>query len=417
MALPDSTLLTLTGSSSGATYDADRLQRLDGDDRPLLATYDLEAAARTLTPQSLRERPRGLWRWRELLPVRDPAAIVDLGEGDTPLVAARRLGERLDLTDLRIKAEGGNPTGSFKARGMTAAVSRNAELGATSFIAPSAGNAAGALAAYAAAAGVPATVLMPVDAPLVNQIEVQVCGARLVLVEGLISDCGKVGAQIAARTGAFDVSTLKEPYRVEGKKTMGLELAEQYGWRLPDVILYPTGGGTGLVGMWKAFDELEQIGLIGAERPRMVAVQASGCAPIVRAFETGATEAEPWQGAKTRAGGIRVPGAVGDRLILQAVRDSQGTAVAVDEDDIDRAQLLAGSHGAGYVSPETGAVFAAVGELRASGWIGRDERVVAFDTGIGAKYPPPPLPGRTPTVDPGDYDLDELLAVLATDAR
>ncbi|MBS3941793.1 MAG: threonine synthase [Actinobacteria bacterium] len=415
--MPASTLVSLSGSSSGEVYDADRLWRLDpADDRPLLATYDLEAAARTMTPASLRERPRGMWRWTELLPVRDPTAIVHLGEGDTPLVAAPRLGARLDLADLRIKAEGGNPTGSFKARGMTAAVSRNAELGATSFIAPSAGNAAGALAAYGAAAGLPVTVLMPVDAPEVNKVEVLVCGARLILVEGLISDCGRVGAELAKLTGAFDVSTLKEPYRVEGKKTMGLELAEQFDWQLPDVILYPTGGGTGLVGMWKAFAELEAMGLIGPERPRMVSVQATGCAPIVRAFESGATEAEPWQGASTRAGGIRVPGAVGDRLILQAIRASEGTAIAIDETDIDRAQLMAGSHGAGYVSPETGAVIAATGELRASGWIGRDERVVAFDTGIGAKYPPPPLPGQTPVVDPADFDPEALLASLPSSA-
>lgn len=415
---PASSLVALLGSSSGATYAPDQLWRLDpADDRPLLASYDLEAAARTMTPAALRERPRGLWRWRELLPVRDERAIVHLGEGDTPLVPAPRLGARLGLDDLRIKAEGGNPTGSFKARGMTAAVSRNAELGATSFIAPSAGNAAGALAAYAAAAGLPATVLMPVDAPEVNQVEVLLCGAQLVLVEGLISDCGRVAAQLAERTGAFDVSTLKEPYRVEGKKTMGLELAEQFGWELPDVVLYPTGGGTGLVGMWKAFDELEGMGLIGARRPRMVSVQASGCAPIVRAFERGDTQAEPWQDAQTRAGGIRVPGAVGDRLILQAIRDSAGTAVAVDEDDIDRAQHLAGSHGAGYVSPETAAVVAATAELRATGWIARDERVVVFDTGVGAKYPAPPLTTRPPVVDPDDVDPDELLATLAAGDR
>ncbi len=405
-----STLTHLRGGASGASYDADVLQGLDPvDDRPLLASYDLEAAARTLTPSALRERPRGMWRWRELLPVRDPARILHLGEGDTPLIAAPRLGSRLGLDHLHIKAEGGNPTGSFKARGMAAAVSRNVELGATSLIVPSAGNAGGAMAAYAAAAGVPATVLMPVDVPEANQIEVQVCGARLVLVDGFITDCGRLGAEIAARTGAFDVSTMKEPYRVEGKKTMGLELAEQFDWQLPDVILYPTGGGTGMVGMWKAFDELETMRLIGPARPRMVTVQTAGCAPIVRAFEQGTAHAQPWDDPVTRAGGLRVPAAVGDGMVLAAIRGSNGTAIAIDEADIDRAQHTAGAGGIGYVSPESAAVIAAAGELRAQGWITRNERVVAFDTGIGVKYLPPPLPGPVATVDPDDFDLDALI--------
>jgi threonine synthase len=409
-----STLTHLRGSETAGTYDADVLQRLDGGGRPLLAVYDLERAARTMTPAALRERPRGLWRWREILPVRDPARVVDLGEGDTPLIEARRLGSRLGLDRLLVKAEGGNPTGSFKARGMATAVSRNVELGATSLIVPSAGNAGGALAAYAAAAGVPATVLMPADVPEANRIEVQVCGATLILVDGFITDCGRLGARLAERTGAFDVSTMKEPYRVEGKKTMGLELTEQLGWRLPDVILYPTGGGTGMVGMWKAFAELEAMGLIGADRPRMVAVQTAGCAPIVRAFDEGTDHARTWEEPATRAGGLRVPAAVGDALVLEAVRASGGTAIAIDEPDIDRAQRTAGSGGIGYVSPETGAVVAAAAELRASGWIGRDEVVVAFDTGIGVKYLPPSLPGHVPVVDP-TIGTDELLALITTD--
>ncbi|MBA2318934.1 MAG: threonine synthase [Euzebyales bacterium] len=410
---PSSALAHLEGSASGQTYPADRLARLDPvDGRPLLARYDLTAAARTITPRRLAaRRTGGMWRWGELLPVRDPVHIVHLGEGSTPLLPAVRLGRALGLDRLLIKCEGLNPTGSFKARGMAAAVSRAAELGAGSFIAPSAGNAGGALAAYGAAAGLPVTVLMPVDAPAANREEALVCGARVVLVEGLISDCGRLSRLVAAETGAFDVSTLAEPYRVEGKKTMGLELAEDLGWKLPDVVVYPTGGGTGLVGMWKAFAELETMGLIGSARPRMVAVQAEGCAPIVRAFAAGADHAEPWEGAATRAGGIRVPSAVGDALILRALRASGGTAVAVGEAEIDAHQRLAGRLGAGYVSPESGAVLAAIADLVARGWIAPDEQVVAFDTGVGHKYPPPPdLPA--PPVVPADCDDVERLVAL-----
>jgi threonine synthase len=380
-----------------------------GDERPLLARYDIERAARTLTEKSLgQRRTGGLWRWAELLPMRDGSNVVYLGEGDTPLLSQSRLGEALSVPRLATKAEGLNPTGSFKARGMAVAVSRAVELGVTSFIAPSAGNAAGALAAYGAAAGAQVTVLTPVDATLVNQQEVLAMGARLVLVRGLISDCGKISAALAPKIGAFDVSTLKEPYRVEGKKTMGLELAEQRGWRLPDVIVYPTGGGTGLVGMWKAFQELETLGLIGPDRPRMVSVQSEGCAPIVRAFEAGDRFAEPWQNAKTRASGIRVPSAVGDFLILDALRESGGTAVAVSEDSISEMQIFAGRMGAGYVSPESAAAFAAVPVLRGSGEIGSDDDVVVFDCGIGQKYPPPQDLPEPPVVDPDDLDIDAL---------
>jgi threonine synthase len=408
-----STLTHLEGALSGETYPADELIGLDpADGRPLLARYDIEKAARTLTDASLAERRTGgMWRWAELLPVRDRRHVVYLGEGDTPLLAQPRLGEALGVPRLVTKAEGLNPTGSFKARGMAAAVSRAVELGATSFIAPSAGNAAGALAAYGAAAGSRVTVLTPVDATPVNQQEVLAMGARLILVRGLISDCGKISAALAGRIGAFDVSTLKEPYRVEGKKTMGFELAEQRGWRLPDVIVYPTGGGTGLVGMWKAFEELEALGLIGPERPRMVSVQSEGCAPIVRAFEAGERFAEPWKDARTRASGIRVPSAVGDFLILAALRESGGTAVAVGEESISEMQKFAGRKGAGYVSPESAAALAAVPVLRERGDVDTDDEVVVFDCGIGQKYPPPELP-EPPVVDPADLDLDALVHSL-----
>ena len=409
----ESTLTHLDGSLSGAMYDADRLWGLDpADGRPLLARYDLASAARTLTRAGMASRRTGgMWRFSELLPVRDAAYRVYLGEGATPLLPAPHLGRALDVPGLLVKAEGGNPTGSFKARGMAAAVSRAAELGATALIAPSAGNAAGALATYGAAAGLTVTVVMPSDVPVANREECLVAGASVLLVDGLINDCGALSGRIAAVTGAFDVSTLKEPYRVEGKKTMGLELAEDLGWRLPDVVVYPTGGGTGLVGMWKAFDELQAMGLIDGHRPRMVSVQTTGCAPIVRAFQDDQRFATPWQNAATRAGGIRVPGAVGDFLILDALRSSGGTAVAVEEQDMDAAQRLAGRSGLGYVSPETGAVVAAVGELRASGWIGPDEQVVAFDTGIGHKYPPPPGLPEPPVVPAGEPDTEKLVAL------
>jgi len=388
----DSALTHLEGSESGARYPADRLAGLDpADDRPLLARYDLERAARTLTRDALAARRHGgLWRWSELLPVADPGRRLHLGEGSTPLLPAPRLGAALGAPRLLIKAEGLNPTGSFKARGMAVAVSRAIELGAPSLVAPSAGNAGGALAAYGAAGGVPVTVVMPTDVPAVNRDEALVAGARVILHDGLIDACGAIARRLAAEEGSFDLSTLREPYRVEGKKTMGLELAEDLGWRLPDVIVYPTGGGTGLVGMWKAFDELEQLGLIGAGRPRMVAVQAAGCAPIVRAFERGERRAEPWQDATTRAGGLRVPAAVGDTLILDALRASGGTAVAVGEDELTKAQRLAGRLLGSYVAPESGAALAGVAALRERGELDGGDEVVVFDCGIGQKYPPPP---------------------------
>jgi threonine synthase len=409
-----STLTHLEGTLSGATYPADQLMGVDPTDgRPLFARYDVERAARSLTAESLaRRRTGGLWRWTELLPVQNRNQVIHLGEGNTPLLSQPRLGKALGLPRLATKAEGMNPTGSFKARGMAAAVSRGLELGATSFIAPSAVNAAGALAAYGAAAGAGVTVLVPADVAPASRDEVLAMGGRLVLVEGLINDCGKIASALADRIGAFDVSTLKEPYRVEGKKTMGFELAEQRHWRLPDVIVYPTGGGTGLIGMWKAFAELEALGLIGPARPRMVSVQAAGCAPIVRAFENGERFAEPWEDARTRAFGIRVPSAVGDFLILDALRESGGTAVAVEEGAIADMQAFAGRMGTGYVSPESAAALAAVPELRRNGHVEENDEVVVFDCGIGQKYPPPPGLPEPPVVDPADFDLEALVATI-----
>ena len=365
------------------------------DQRPLLARYDLDRAARTMSRESIAaRRSGGLWRWHELLPVHRWESVLYLGEGGTPLQAAPRLGSWLGLTALAVKRESLNPTGSFKARGMAVAVSRAVELGARHLVAPSAGNAGGALAAYAAAAGCRATVVMPADAPRANQVEVLATDADLLLLDGLISDCGRLARVIADETGAFDLSTLKEPYRVEGKKTMGLELAEQLEWKVPDAIVYPTGGGTGVVGMWKAFDELEAIGLIGEERPRMFCVQAEGCAPIVRAFQEGSRFARSWDNASTAAAGLRVPGAVGDFLILDAIRESGGAAVAVPESDMLDMQRRMGSLGLGYVSLETAAAAAGLVVLVESDRVGREDSVVLFDTGAGFKSEPPPTVAR-----------------------
>jgi threonine synthase len=386
-----SCLRDLEGSLSGNRYSADELIGLDpADGKPLLARYDLETAARSLNQGALAGRLGSrLWRWQELLPVRDWPHVVSLGEGGCPLLPAPRLGASLGLRDLQVKAESLNPTGSFKARGMAVAVSRAVELGARHLVAPSAGNAGGALAAYAARAGVHATVVMPADAPAANQVEVLAAGATLLLLDGLISDCGRLAARLAKELGAFDLSTLREPYRVEGKKTMGFELAEDLGWELPDAVIYPTGGGTGLIGIWKAFDELERMGLIGSRRPRLVSVQAEGCAPIVRAFATGERFAEPWAGARTAAAGLRVPGAVGDFLMLDAIRASGGTAVAVPEMEIVAMQKLVSARTGLFVGLETGAAAAAIPHLLASGGLSAGERVVLFDTGSGFKSAPP----------------------------
>jgi threonine synthase len=398
-----STLEFLEGSRSGIRYDADKLQGTDpADGRTLLARYDLAAAGDRLTPEVLAGRHGGLWRWEELLPVRLRSFITTLGEGATPLLPPARLSSKLGLRGLHIKAESVNPTGSFKARGMAVAVSRAIELGATHLVAPSAGNAGGALAAYAAAAGVIATVVMPADAPIANQQEAAICGARVILLDGLISDCGKLARLIAELTGAFDMATLREPYRVEGKKTLGFELAEDFGWELPDAIVYPTGGGTGLIGMWKAFDELEAIGVIGSTRPRMYAVQAEGCAPIVRAFEQGTEFAEPWARAATRAAGIRVPSALGDHLILDCLRRSKGGAIAVPEAEIEAMQAFAAREGAGFLSLESSAALAALPVLLERGLIDAGDRVALFDTGAGFKSEAPS--GERPPVVPNEPD-------------
>jgi threonine synthase len=372
---------------TGARYESEVLRRLSDAGAPLYARYDLGRAGRALSRGDLAARAPDLWRYAELLPVRDPRHAIRLGEGMTPLLAAPRLADALRLdAELWIKDEGQNPTASFKARGLALAVSRASELGATAIALPSAGNAAGAAAAYAAAAGMPCHVVMPRDTPAPIIAECRALGANVQLIDGLITDCGAIVREGAERHGWFDVSTLMEPYRVEGKKTMGYELAEQLGWTLPDVIVYPTGGGTGLVGMWKAFEELEQLGWIGSARPRMVTVQATGCAPIVRAFAAGADVAEPWQGAATMASGLRVPSAIGDFLILRALRSSRGTAVAVSDGEMERETLRLGRTTGIFAAPEGAAAVAALPALVDGGIVRRGDRVVLFNTGSGLKY-------------------------------
>ena len=380
-------LTHLECSHCRANCDADQLIRICTKcGYPLLARYDMGKAKQALDRDEVAKRPSTMWRFQELLPVRDPQHIITLGEGGNPVLQLHQLASHLGLTQLYIKDEGQNPTGSFKALGLAAAVSRAVELGVEEFVIPTAGNAGGALAAYAARAGKLAHVYMPSDAPLINIMEVQVTGADLHLVQGLINDAGREAAADAKEGGWFDVSTLKEPYRVEGKKIMGYELALMFDWQLPDVIVYPTGGGTGLIGMWKAFDEMEQMGWIGSHRPRMVAAQAAGCAPIVKAFHDGADEAEPWQNASTMAGGLRVPVAIGSRLMLTALRDSEGTAVAVPDSDIREAERLLATMEGMFVSLEAAATVAALQKLVADNWVKPDERIVVFNTGSGLKY-------------------------------
>jgi threonine synthase len=380
-------LTYLECSLCGKEYDPDRLQGVCPDcARPLLARYDLEKAKALGRDALIRPEPT-MWRYRTLLPVRNEGAVVNLGEGWTPLLRATRLGGELELPHLYIKDEGLNPTGSFKARGLAVAISRARELGAREVVIPSAGNAAGAMAAYAARAGLRAHVFMPSDVPAPFRLECQALGAEVTLVDGLITDCGREARRGAEEHGWFDVSTLKEPYRLEGKKTMGYELAEQLGWQLPDVIVYPTGGGTGLIGMWKAFRELAELGWIGDHRPRMVAVQAAGCAPIPRAFHDGEPFAAPWEGAHTVAAGLRVPAAVGDFLILQALRESDGTAVAVSDRALVEAQARVARLEGIFACPEGGATLAALETLLAQGWVSPDAHIVLFNTGTGLKYP------------------------------
>jgi len=387
-------VVELECSACGKKYDASIEQHLCTCGKPLLARYDLRRAAATLTLDSLKSRSRTLWRYAEVLP-NDPP--VSLGEGMTALVHVERLGASIvcgqggrcgqgGLQRLYIKDEGLNPTGSFKARGMTAAVSRAKQLGAKALAAPTAGNAGGALAAYAAAAGLPAVIVMPADTPAANVMECQAFGAKVVKLNGLISDCGKYVAEHKDREGWYDVSTLKEPYRVEGKKSMGYELWEQFGGKLPEVILYPTGGGVGLIGMCKAFDEMQEMGWIGTERPRMVAVQAEGCAPIVRAWLAHQSSSQFFQNAATIASGLRVPGPLGDLLILSMLRQTKGTALTVTDDEMLHAGRELASLEGIFAAPEGAATVIATRKLAASGWIKPEETVVLFNTGTGYKY-------------------------------
>src|SRR5438132_257614 len=389
-------LRTLECTACGAEFDPDAVHGVCPTcQNVLFVRYDLPALKEAVRPDEFASRRWDMWRYSELLPVRGPANVVTLGEGLTPLlpVPARVL-DRLGFARGRVsvKDEGKNPTGSFKARGMAVAIAKAKELGIIEVALPSAGNAGSAAAAYAAVAGIRAHIAVPRDAPTVNLVEMRMSGADVILIDGLIDDAGRAIHQQAVASGWFELATLKEPYRQEGKKTLGLELAEQGGWGadcLPDVIIFPTGGGTGVVGMWKAFQELGALGWIGPKRPKMVVVQASGCAPLVRAFELGASHAEPWVGAATIAAGIRVPSAIGDYLVLQAVRESGGTAVAVSDDDIQAAQLETGRHLGIYPCPEGAATWAALKALRQSTFLTGEQDVVLFNTGTGLKYDPP----------------------------
>ncbi len=371
-------------TACGRRHDTASLQNLcTACGKPLFAILDLGKAGRTLTRQALATREKSLWRYRELLPLPEGVEAVSLGEGGTPLLRAARFGGDVDLW---VKDESQNPTQSFKARGMAVAVSMAKHLGATRLAVPSAGNAGGALAAYAARAGLEAHIFMPRDTPRANIIECRELGASVTLVDGLITDCGAEIARRKATEGWFDMSTLKEPYRIEGKKTLGYELAEQFDWQLPDVILYPTGGGTGLIGMGKALDEMETLGWVGKKRPRMFSVQATGCAPIVRAFENGDSIAAEFPDANTCASGLRVPKAIGDYLILRILRESDGGAVAVDDEEMIRVAREVGSTEGLFVSPEGAACFAALKSLCSAGKIASGKRVVIFNTGSGIKY-------------------------------
>ena len=403
--MPHKTFVThLECSYTGETYEADRVHGLSREGKPLLVRYDLATLGAGLDRETLSARSGGLWKYLELLPVRSEENIISLGEELTPLV---------DLPDfqagsgrLMVKDEGRLPTGSFKARGLALAVSMAKELGITSVAMPTNGNAGAALAAYASRAGIESWVFCPDDTPEINVRETALQGAKVWRVNGLINDCGRLVGEGCEEMGWFDFSTLKEPYRIEGKKTMGLELAEQLGWQLPDVILYPTGGGTGLIGMWKAFAELRELGWIGEKLPRMVAVQSSGCAPMVRAFEAGLEHAEPWEDAATVAAGIRVPAAVGDFLILRAVRESGGFAVAVDDERIIEARDQAAADSGFLMCPEGAATLAAYLQEVESGRIRPDESAVLFNCATGLKYPMPPSADRLDCQ--ASLDLDAL---------
>ncbi len=389
---------------TGERFEADELHGLSSVGRPLLVRYDLEALGRAIDKEILARRPAEFWRYREFLPIRRARNVVRLGEVTTPLLPAPRIARALGAAEILFKDEGRLPTGSFKARGLALAVSMAKELGVGHMAMPTNGNAGAALAAYCAAAGIRADVFCPDDTPSVNVQEIALQGARTWLVNGLINDCGRIVGEGVESMGWFDTSTLKEPYRIEGKKTMGLELAEQMGWDVPDVILYPTGGGTGLIGMWKAFAELGAIGWLGDKRPRMVAVQATGCAPIVKAYEDGVEHAELWPDAHTVAAGIRVPAAVGDFLILRTVRESGGFATAVDDDAIEAARAEVAREEGILLCPEGAATYAAYKQELATGRIAPDERAVLFNCATGLKYPMPDAGAAIDLGRPVDYE-------------
>ena len=388
---------------TGERYAADEVHNLSRAGKPLLVRYDLAGVSRALSKAALAARPPDLWRYRELLPVRHTRDIVSLGEAMTPLIALPAIARKLGARDILVKDEGRLPTGSFKARGLVMAVSMAKALGIKHMAMPTNGNAGAALAAYATRAGIRSTVFCPEDTPDVNVSEIELQGARVYRINGLIDDCGKLVAGGTATVGWFDTSTLKEPYRIEGKKTMGLELAEQLGWEMPDVIFYPTGGGTGLIGMWKAFDELEAIGFVGTKRPRMIAVQAAGCAPMVRAFEAGLEHASRWEDAHTIAAGIRVPQAVGDFLILRAVRQSGGFAIAVTDEAITAALNEMSREEGLLLCPEGAATYAAYKQALADGRVAASDRAVLFNCATGLKYPLPPMHRTLDQHRPVDY--------------
>jgi threonine synthase len=375
---------------TGERYEAGQIHNLSKAGKPLLVRYDLAGVKKALTKDMLTKRAPDLWRYRELLPVADPANIVSLGECMTPIISMPKLAAKLGGGEILVKDEGRLPTGSFKARGLVMAVSMAKALGIKHMAMPTNGNAGAALAAYASHCGIKTTIFCPEDTPEVNVSEIELQGAAVYRVNGLIDDCGKIVGEGKAKVGWFDTSTLKEPYRIEGKKTMGLELAEQLGWQVPDAIFYPTGGGTGLIGMWKAFAELEEIGFIGSKRPRMIAVQASGCAPMVKAFEDGVEHAPRWENAHTIASGIRVPQAVGDFLILRAVRESGGFAIAVDDAAITAALNEMAKEEGFLLCPEGAATYAAYKQSLADGRVKKTDRVVLFNCASGLKYPLPP---------------------------
>jgi len=380
------TVTHLECSVCGKKREAGQIHNLCECGGPLLVLYDLDRAKETWSRDSVAKGPTNMWRYAPVLPVRNETSIVSLGEGMTPILRTRRLGERLGAHDLWVKDEGINPTGSFKARGLSCAVSMCVELGIRKVAIPSAGNAASALAAYAAAAGLEAYIFMPRDVPQANYIECRAFGAHVTLVDGLISDCGKLVAERKDAEGWFDISTLKEPYRIEGKKTMGYEVAEQLGWTLPDAIFYPAGGGVGLIGMWKAFAEMEALGWISSKRPKMIAVQTEGCQPVVRAFERGESKSQFWENAHTVAAGLRVPKPLGDVLMLDAIRKSDGTAIAVSDEELLDATLELSRDEGIFAAPEGGACVSALRKLLANGFLKSDERIVLYNTGAGTKY-------------------------------